>query len=118
MTKHDRGGYRRVAGMHGHDFALSGFGKASRGMAYEAQIAPVLSERGAALALPAAGLERKKDLNRTADFLDAARDAKSHGAVLGKPVALAAQFFQLFGAQRVAQHVVGAAPGVEAGAQM
>ena len=38
--------------------------------------------------------------------------------MLGKPVALAAQFFQLLCAERIAQQFVGVARRVEAGAHM
>ena len=36
MSKHDRGGDRRLAGMHCHDFALAGFGQTARGASDEA----------------------------------------------------------------------------------
>ena len=47
-----------------------------------------------------------------------ARDVETDGAVLGQPMALAAQFLQFLGAQRVAQQFVGIARGVEAGAEL
>ena len=84
----------------------------------KAGIAVVLDQRGAALALPAAGLQPQEDLERGSDFLARARNVETHGAMLGQPMALAAQFLQLLGAQRVAQQFVGIARGVEAGAEL
>ena len=53
-----------------------------------------------------------------ATSLARARDVEPDGAVLGQPMALAAQFLQLLGAQRLAQQFVGIARGVEAGAEL
>src|SRR3984957_8943464 len=118
MPKHDRGGNRRFAGMHGHDFALAGFGEATRRAADEAQIAFALPKRGAAFTLPATGFQREKNLNRLGDLLGRAGDRKPHLTMLGEAVALAPQLLQLLGAERVAKHFVGLAPGVKTGAQM
>ena len=94
------------------------FGQALRGTADEAQIAFALSQRGAALTLPAAGFQRQKNLNRAGDLVGRAGDRKPHRAVLGEAVALAPQLLQLLGAERVAQHFIGLAPGIKTGAQM
>src|SRR5579872_4617614 len=69
MPEHDGSGDRPLAGMHGDDFALAAFGKALGRVSDEVEIAAVLPERGAALALPAADFEREKNFDRVTDFL-------------------------------------------------
>src|SRR5271168_4840489 len=103
MPKHDGGGDRRLPGMQGHDFALAGFGEPARRASDKAQLARVLPKRGAAFALPAAGLQREKDLNRVSYVIDGAGDRKPHHAVFfGEAIALAPQLLQLLGAEGVA----------------
>ena len=97
---------------------LAGLRKRRGGAADKGRIAGVLSERGAALALPAAGFQFQEDLDRRCDVSWRARDVELDGAVLGEPVALAAQLLQFLGAERLVQQFVGIAGGVEAGADM
>ncbi len=118
MPEHDRGRDRRIAGMQCHDFALAGLGERLGGAPDKAGIAFVLPERGAALAFPAAGFERQEDLDRRGDRFRRPRHVETDRAVLGKPVALPAQFLQLLSAERVAQQFVGIAPCVKTGAKM
>ena len=81
-------------------------------------IAVVLLQRGAALAFPAGGFQRQEYLDRGCDLPRGARHLETDLAVLGQPVALAAQFLEFLRAQRVAQQFFGVARGVEAGAEM
>ena len=109
MAQHDRRGHRDLAGAQRHDLALAGLGQRRSGAADEGRIALVLPKRGAALALPAAGFQHQECFDRGSDFRGRARHLEIDGAVFGKAVALAAQFFQLLRAQRIAQHVIGVA---------
>ena len=68
--------------------------------------------------LPAAGFQRQECFERGRDLFGCARDVETDRAMLGQAMALAAQFFELLGAQRLAQHGVGIARRIEAGAQM
>ncbi len=104
--------------MERDDFKLTGFGERGRGAPDKGGIAIVLDQRGAALSLPAAGLQSQEVLERGGDFLACARDVEPDGAMLGQTVALAAQLLQLLGPQRIAQQFVGVARGVEAGAEL
>ena len=116
MPQHDRGRDRGIAGAQGHDLALTRLGERHGGAPHETGIAVVLHQRGAALAFPAAGFERQECLDRGRDLFRRSRHLEMHGAVLGQPMALAAQFLQLLGAQRVAQQRIGIARRIEAGA--
>ena len=69
MPQHDGGGDRRVAGAQRHDFALAAFGERHGGAADKAGVAVVLRQRGAALGLPAAGLQRQEILDRARDLV-------------------------------------------------
>ena len=70
------------------------------------------------LALPAAGLQHQERFDRGGHFGRRARHVEVDGAVFGEAIALAAQFFQLLRAERLAQHFIGVAGSVEAGADM
>ena len=118
VTQHDRGRHRRVAGAQRHDLALAGLRERRGGAADKGRIAGVLSERGAALALPAAGFQLQEGLERRGDIAWLAGDVELDGAVLGEAVALAAQLLQFLGAERFLQQFVGIAGGVETGADM
>ena len=118
VPEHDCGGDRGVAGPQRHDLAFAGFGECGRGAADKAGIAVVLQQRGAALGFPAAGLEGEESLDGWRNVFGCARHIETDGAVLGQPVALAAQFFQLLRPQCVTQQFIGILRCVEAGASM
>ena len=73
MPQHDRRGHRRVASPQGHDFALASFGESRRRASDEGDVAIVLSERGTAPRLPAAGLQREERLERVRDIRSSER---------------------------------------------
>ena len=118
MPQHDAGRHRHLAGAQRHDLAIAGFRKPDGGAADKGGIADILQQRGAALGLPAGGFQFKEDFRRGGDFVRRARNVKTHRAMLGEAVALAAQFFQFLGAERLAQQFIGILPRVERGAQM
>ena len=84
----------------------------------KAGIALVLHERGPALRLPAAGLEVEEYLERGCDVCGRTRHIEMDGAVLGQAMALAAQFLEFLGSQRVAQQFIGIPRRIETGADM
>ena len=102
MPQHDRGRDRHGAGVQRDDLALAGGGQRRDGAADEGVVAGILCQRRAALALPAAGLQRQKGLQRRGDVGRFARDREADLALVGQPCALAAQFLQLLGAEPVA----------------
>ena len=118
MPQHDAGRHRHLAGAQRHDFAIAGFRKPDGGAADEGGIANILQQRGAAPGFPAGGFQFKEDFRRRRDFVRRARNVKTNRAVLGEAVALAAQFLQLLGAERLAQQFIGILPRIERSAQM
>ena len=97
MAQHDCRGHRRFAGPQRHDLALAGLGQRRGSATDESRVAIVLAERGAALALPAAGLQHQEWFNRGADVGRRPRHVEMDGAVFGEAIALTAQFVGLFG---------------------
>src|SRR5258708_33510042 len=118
MPEHDGSGARRAAGTQAHDLAWAGLSKRDSGAPDKAGIAAVLHQCRAALRLPAAGFEVEEYLDRRSDLFSRARHIEMNVAMLGKPVALAAQFLQFLRAQGVTQQFIGIARRVEAGADM
>src|ERR1700726_1356256 len=96
MPQHDGGGDRRLTGAQGDDLALAGLSERCCGAADKGGIALILSERGAALALPAARLQCHEGLDRGCDLVGRARHVETDSAVFGKAMALPAQLFQFF----------------------
>src|SRR5689334_2492562 len=88
MPQHDPCGHRRGARAQGDDLALANLGKRRSGAADEGGIAIVLRQRGAALALPAAGFEREEAFEGGRYLVLRSRDMEGHSAMLGEPVAL------------------------------
>ena len=109
---------RRIAGAQRHDLALAGLGEFRGGAADETGIAIMLLERGAALTFPAGGFQRQEYLDRGGDLLRGARHLETDFSVFGQPVALAAQLLQFLRSERIAQHFIGVARRIEAGAEM
>jgi hypothetical protein len=118
MPKDDGRCDRRIARPQRHDLALAA-GSERRGRAPDKGcIAVVLDQRGAAAGFPAAGFESQKYLDRGCDFRRRARHIETDGAVLGQPMALAAQFLQFLGTERITQQFFGIAGGVKTGSRV
>ena len=99
-----------------HDLALAGLGKRRGRAAYKGRVTIILPKRGAALRLPATGLQGQECLQRACHFRGRARDVETDGAMLGEAVALAAQLLQFLCAQRFMQQFIGVTGRIEAGA--
>ena len=67
MPEYDSGRDRCIAGTQRHDLALASLGECRRGAADEGGVAFVLAQRGAALALPAAGFQPQENFERRCD---------------------------------------------------
>src|SRR5262249_6623266 len=91
----DAGGDQRHAGGQHVDLALAPCGEVDGGAANESGVALVLHQRSTALALPAAGLERKKRLDCMTDAFACSGDGETEGADIAEAVSLAAQFLEL-----------------------
>src|SRR5262249_12474276 len=118
VPQHDAGGDRRCSAAQGDDLALAGLGERWYGAANEGGIACVLGERGAALALPAAGFELQEGFERRSRRLGCARDLEGDGAVPFEAAALTAQLLELLRSERIAQQRLTVARRIEAGAEM
>ena len=92
-----------VAGAQRDDLALRGFGQRRNGAADEGRIAFMLDQRGAALALPAAGFELQECFERGPTSSGLRATSKRDGAVLCEAMALPAQLLELLGAERLVQ---------------
>ena len=118
MPEHDCGCDRRLAGAQRHDLALAGLGERRRGAADEARIASSWISAVPRLPFQPLASSRRNVSSAAATSSRVRATSKRDSAMLGQPVALAAQFLQFLGAERVAQQFVGIARGVEAGAEM
>ena len=116
VPKHDCGRDRRIACPQRHDLALAAFGERHGGAADKSGVALALDHGGAALSPPSRGFQGEKNLKGGRDVCGRARRVEMDLAMLGKAMALAAQFLQFPGAEGVEQQGVGVARRIQAGA--
>ena len=118
MAQHDCRGHRRFAGPQGHDLALAGLGQRRRGAADEAASPSCWLSAVPRWPFQPLASSIRNVSTAAGDFGRRPRHVELDSTMFGEAIALTAQFFQFLRAQRLAQHLVGVASGVKAGADM